>query len=479
MKIKTRKTWKNSIKHEKAQPVQFIKTGDPAELSTIIKDARQNNFTVKAIGTGHSFNDIACSNGYMVDISEMNKILPLPPFVRSTGKKLVQVEAGITIRHLNNELDKLDLSVINLGGIDHQTIAGAIATATHGSGIGLQAIHSMVRSMVLVAGDGNVYRIEPTNGISDPAMHQEPGVKLVQNDDDFNAVLVSLGCMGIISSYILEVADMYWLKESKTLYKWSEIKPKLLDKSLLNEARHVMILVNPYRTKGDHTCLVTRIQITTDKPQSRLEKLRSMAARKWSETRIVYWYARMKFWLFSRSTPKLIDRSLRALRDESYINKAHFVLYQGSEFVKERAFDAEFAFDLSGDYVNVIEKIFETTEHYCQKGRIYMTSPVGMRFVKASDAFLAPEYKRDICYVDTPFLQGTVGADELLDACQDLMFEGGGFPHWGKKNSRLSAHVHTIEKTFPRLNSWKTIQKKYDPDGLFANNYTARFLLTE
>jgi hypothetical protein len=272
---------------------------------------------------------------------------------------------------------------------------------------------------------------------------------------------------------------MYWLKESKKMYKWSDIKPKLLDKSLLNEARHVMILVNPYETKGDHTCLVTRINITSDKPQNWLDKVRSLAARKFSEMRIIYWYARLKFWLFSRSTPKLIDRSIRSLRDESYINKAHFVLYQGSEFVKERAFDAEFAFDMNADYISVVEKIFETTKHFMEKGKIYMTSPVGIRFVKASDAFLAPEYKRDICYVDTPFLQGTVGADELLEACQDLMFAGGGFPHWGKKNSRLSAHTGAIAKTFPKLVAWKKIQKKYDPDGLFANNYTARFFLTE
>lgn len=478
MKVRLRKTWKNSIRHEKAQPVQFVTAETPAELSSVITDARQNDFPLKAVGSGHSFNDIACSNGYMVDIAGMNKILELPSFVKPTTRKLVQVEAGITIRHLNNELDKLGLSVINLGGIDHQTIAGAIATGTHGSGIGLQAIHGMVRSMVLVAGNGTIYRIEPAHGITDPALHLEPGVVLVQNDDDFNAVLVSLGCMGIIYSYILEVTEMYWLKESKTMCKWSEIKPKLLDNSLLKEDRHVMILVNPYETKGDHTCLVTRINITSDKPQSWLEKVRSLAARKWSEMRIVYWYARLKFWLFSKSTPKLIDRSIRALRDESYINKAHFVLYQGSEFVKERAFDAEFAFDITGDYINVVEKIFETTKHFKEKGKIYITSPVGMRYVKASDAFLSPDYKRDICYVDTPFLKGTVGADELLEACQDLMFAGGGFPHWGKKNSRLSAHTGAIAATFPKLEAWKVIQKKYDPDGLFANNYTARFLLT-
>jgi L-gulono-1,4-lactone dehydrogenase len=161
MKVRHRKTWKNTIKHEKAQPVQFVTAETLAELSAIIIDARQNGFPVKAVGSGHSFNDIACSNGYMVDTSDMNKVQPLPSFLKQTNKKLVQVEAGISIRHLNNELDKLDLSVVNLGGIDHQTIAGAIATATHGSGINLPAIHGMVRSMVLAAGDGGVYRIEP------------------------------------------------------------------------------------------------------------------------------------------------------------------------------------------------------------------------------------------------------------------------------------------------------------------------------
>jgi hypothetical protein len=107
-----------------------------------------------------------------------------------------------------------------------------------------------------------------------------------------------------------------------------------------------------------------------------------------------------------------------------------------------------------------------------------MTSPVGMRFVKASDAYLAPEHNRNICYVDTPFLQGTIGADELLEACQDIMFAGGGFPHWGKKNNRLSAHMGSIKKTFSKLDDWKAVQRKYDPHSLFANNYTARFLLT-
>jgi FAD/FMN-containing dehydrogenase len=478
MKVRLRKTWKNTIRHEKAQPVQFITAENLTELSAIIINARQNGFTVKTVGSGHSFNDIACSNGYMVNISQMNKVLELPSFIRPAGKKLVQVEAGISIRQLNSELDKRNLSVVNLGGIDHQTLAGAIATATHGSGIDLPAIHGMVRSIVLVAGDGKTYRIEPVNGISDPAIYNEPDTALIQSDEDFNAVLVSLGCMGIIYSYILEVLDMYWLEESKQMDKWSVIRQKLLDKSLLKEARHVMVLVNPYETDDDHTCLITRINITKEKPQTWWNRVRSFVARILSEMRITYWIALFMFRFFPKRIPKSIDRSIKALRDDSYINKSYAVLYQGSEFIKERAFDSEFAFDISTDYISVVEKIFETTRHFAAQGKIYMTSPIGMRFVKASGAYLAPDYDRDVCYIDTPFLQGTVGADELLEACQDIMFKGGGFPHWGKKNSRLSAHMDTVAKTFPKLAAWKNIQKKFDPDGLFANNYTSRFLLT-
>lgn len=478
MKVDLRKTWKNTIKHERAQPVQFITAETPADLSAVIADARSNGFTIKTVGSGHSFNDVACSNGYMVDISSMDKMLELPAFIKPSAKKLVQVQAGINIRQLNSELDKRDLSVVNLGGIDHQTIAGAIATATHGSGITLPAVHGMVRSMVLAAGDGKVYRIEPADGISDPVLFNEPGVTLVQHDDDFNAALVSLGCMGIIYSYILEVIDMYWLKESKEMYKWSEIKPKLLDGSLLREARHVMVLVNAYETKGDHTCLVTRINITAEKPRTWWDRVRSFVARKLSEMRITYWFARIMFRLFPKRIPRSIDRSIKGLRDPSYINKSYAVLYQGSEFIKERAFDAEFAFDINAGYIPVVEKIFETAKHYAEKGKIYMTSPVGLRFVKSSGAYLAPEYNRNVCYIDTPFLQGTVGADELIEAFQDIMFAGGGFPHWGKKNSRLSAHTGLIPQTFPKLATWKLVQKKYDPDGLFANNYTARFFLT-
>jgi hypothetical protein len=92
-------------------------------------------------------------------------------------------------------------------------------------------------------------------------------------------------------------------------------------------------------------------------------------------------------------------------------------------------------------------------------------------------AYLSPGYNRAVCYVDTPLLKGTVGGDELLEAYQESMFACGGFPHWGKKNFKLSGHLDKIKKNFPKLNVWQAVQAKYDPEKLFTNIYTERFQL--
>lgn len=78
-------------------------------------------------------------------------------------------------------------------------------------------------------------------------------------------------------------------------------------------------------------------------------------------------------------------------------------------------------------------------------------------------AYLSPGYGRAVCYIDTPVLKRTIGGDELLEAYQQDMFACGGFPHWGKKNIKLSGHMDKIKTHFPKLSEWQAVQKKYDP----------------
>lgn len=481
MKIKQRKRWRNTIRHESVQPVQLITAETFDDLSRIIQSAATEKFKVRCVGSGHSFNDVACTHGYLVSIDALNKVLELPTYVKqleNKEKQYIQVEAGMTIRELNNQLDKRNLSIINMGGIDHQTLAGAISTGTHGSGIELPPVHGMVKSMVLVAGDGKIYRIEPANGISNPALFNETGITLVQNDDDFYSALVSLGSMGIIYSFILEVVESYWLEEKKVTAKWSEIKPKLKDGSLMKEARHVMVLVNPYETDGDHCCLITRIN-PIKKPENTLwPDTRNFVITHMSEWRITYWIAWLLFRLLMKRTPKNINSLMKFMVDKSFTGKSYDVLFQGLQFVKERSFDCEFAFKIDGNsFLDCLDNLFITAQRFADKGNIYQSSPIGLRFVKGGPVYLSPEYKYDVCYIDTPVMNGTVGANELLEAYQENMFACGGFPHWGKKNFKLSAHLEKIETRFEKLATWKAVRSKYDPGKLFTNEYMERFQL--
>lgn len=177
---------------------------------------------------------------------------------------LVHVENGIRIRNLNNYLDENNLALENMGAYDAQTIAGVISTSTHGTGISLGPIASSVASVILVGELGTIYRIEPSSGITDPEKYEitYPDNTLIQNDDFFNAVLVSMGCMGIIYSVILKVTDSFYLKEerigSKDETYWEDLKKENKIEELLKENRHLEIWVNPYKIKGRHTCLVTK-----------------------------------------------------------------------------------------------------------------------------------------------------------------------------------------------------------------------------
>ena len=88
-----------------------------------------NDDRVKAVGSGHSFTGIALTDGRCLVLDRLNRVLDIDP---SSG--LVTVEAGITLAAMNDALADAGLAFPNLGDIDRQTISGAIATSTHGTG---------------------------------------------------------------------------------------------------------------------------------------------------------------------------------------------------------------------------------------------------------------------------------------------------------------------------------------------------------
>jgi hypothetical protein len=117
----------------------------------------------------------------------------------------------------------------------------------------------------VVSSEGKVYRIEPSDGITDLDKYRskQSEIELRQDDDWFNSVVVGLGCMGVVYSVTLAVRDKHWLSEARIVSTWTLVKADLVKGEVLEKNLHYEVLVNPYRLNGEHTCLVTtRNEIT-------------------------------------------------------------------------------------------------------------------------------------------------------------------------------------------------------------------------
>src|SRR5687767_12519052 len=120
--------WRNWAGDQQCVPAAIERPGSIDELQEVVRSAAGRGFAVRAAASGHSFTDIACTDGAMVRLDRLNRVVEVDPV-----RGLAKVEGGIVIRDLSEALFEAGLALENLGDIDVQTISGAISTATHGT----------------------------------------------------------------------------------------------------------------------------------------------------------------------------------------------------------------------------------------------------------------------------------------------------------------------------------------------------------
>src|SRR5262245_12998994 len=224
-------SWHNFSHTQEVAPEYMAEPKSLADLVQAVKLAGDKGKRIRMTGSGHSHSDVAVTTDVMLTPTGLTAPLGL---ARSrlkdpNGFGLVRVQSGITLRALNQYLDTQSLALQNMGGYDAQTIVGAAMTGTHGSGLGYGPIASQIVSLQIVREGGAVSQVQPTNGITKaagfPGTQEENSsipVTLIQNDDVFNAMIVSIGSMGIVYSVTVETDHKFWLDERRKLMKWSE-----------------------------------------------------------------------------------------------------------------------------------------------------------------------------------------------------------------------------------------------------------------
>ncbi len=157
---------------------------------------------MRAVGSGHSFTEIALTDGVAVDLGRLDRVLSVD---RPAG--LVKVEAGIVLAALNRRLDALGLAFENLGDIDRQTLAGSISTGTHGTGARFRSVSAQVEAIDLVLADGSSLEI---SAASDPAA--------------LAAARIGLGALGLIYAVTIRTVPAFTLHRTDV--------PRPLDETL-------------------------------------------------------------------------------------------------------------------------------------------------------------------------------------------------------------------------------------------------------
>ncbi|WP_103071394.1 FAD-binding protein [Aquimarina sediminis] len=476
--------WYNTIKNYKTRPERYLFPKDHEDIARFIVEAEKNKKTIRAVGSGHSFSNVAIveDGNYVINTKKLDRVSPVVKCILKEeyqNDPMVWVQAGVSIKKLNEQLDTLGFSIMNMGGIDHQTISGAISTGTHGTGLNVPSVHGMVKAIQLVTLRGEKIQIETCEGISKDDLYINGDFTIIKDDDLFNAALVSLGAMGIIYAYILRAEHEYWLKEVNTIVPWSELESQLKEGTILKQYRGVKIIINPYADLNkdhlqDHTAVISTHSILY-KPHKikftdQFRNLISSIFSNWKLIRalgfITLQYCSKKY---PEKMPNIIEVALKNQKDRGYINTAHKVLYQGGDYLKERAYDCEVAFDMKDNtYIDVIDALIKNAKTLKEKGH-YHTAPFAIRFVKKSNALISAEYNRDVCYIDTAMILGSKSEKEVIYSSLQLMLEMGGTPHWGKINDVLRQDKYDLEKIYPGLKKWKDIVKDYNPNGTFTS----------
>lgn len=185
----TRHVFKNWSESVHCEPKQYVEPKNLSELQEIVRHAFVDRKTIRVVGAGHSFTPLVATSDIMVSLKYLAGIDYI-----DRENNLVTVWGGSMLKDLGTQLWEHGYAMENLGDINKQSIAGAISTGTHGTGIQFGSISTQAVGITLLLASGELLEVDETN-----------------KDDILQAAQVSLGMLGIIVKVTLKVLPAYQL----------------------------------------------------------------------------------------------------------------------------------------------------------------------------------------------------------------------------------------------------------------------------
>lgn len=427
--------WINWAGNQQASGVTVVQPRSVEEVATTVRRAAASGTRVKAVGAGHSFTGIGRPEGVALALDRLCRVRRLDAV---TGR--VTVDAGMTLHELSRTIAGAGLALTNLGDIDVQTVAGAIATGTHGTGARFGGLATQVTGLEMVGADGKVRWCSERE---DPAT--------------WSVARIHLGALGVVTAVELQAVPLFALFAEEGTMALDELLVRFDE--LADGADHFEAYWFP------HTGRVS----TKRNTRVGLEALAPLPSwREWLEDSFlqntVFGAVVAAGRRFPLAIPTFNRIAAGALGERRYTDVSYRVFATPR---RVRFCEMEYAVprDVAVETIRAVAAAVESSG-------LRIAFPVELRVAAADDIPLSTASGQDSAYIAVHL---PVGVDRAayFGMVERIMGEAGGRPHWGKLHT---LDAETLRSRYPRFDEFLSLRNRLDPAGVFANAELERIL---
>jgi len=414
--------WHNWSGSVAARPQAIVAPRDEAELRAAVTAAA----TVRVRGAGHSFMPLCETGGTLIDMADYAAVIEIAP-----DRTSAWVPAGWSLARLTETLWKEGLSLINQGDVNPQSLAGATATGTHGTGKDLGSLSTQVTGFELMLADGRLVQCDATT-----------------DSDLFQAQRLSLGLLGVATRIRIDVLPAYYLEERIESRPLGEIAERWQE--LAAATRHFEFFVFPY---ADHV-IFKSLHPTPD--DGGLQRSTDIDERPF---RIACEIARKAPF----TIPTLQRLMMWASRKPSRRTGPAWQIFPGERTIRFE--EMEYELPRADGMPTLLEAI-----DYIRRKRLPVAFPFEFRLVAGDDIWMSP-FNRGPGASISFHQYARMPWRDLFAEIEPVLRGANGRPHWAKRHTLNADEVRAL---YPKADAFLKVRSDVDPSAKFVNADLAR-----
>ena len=385
-----------------------------------IQDLVRTRPSLKALGSRHSFNRIADTNGELISSERMTSILQFSP-----EQLTVKVQPGIKYGELGRFLDSKGFALSNLASLPHISVGGACATATHGSGVENGNLSTSVVGIEFIDGRGNLVEMTPE-----------------KDGDRFYGAIVHLGALGFVVSLTLCLVPSFLV--SQFVFEGLPFDSLEANFDAITRSGYSVSLFSFWNSDE-----VAQIWVKTRSPL--LLDFKGLGATPADGQR-------------SPIPGAPVENCTQQLGEPGpWIDRlAHFRMgftpSSGEELQSEFFVPREFAWEALSE-INLLRDRIAPHIH---------TSEI--RCIAKDAIWMSPNYDRESVAIHFTWKQNWKEVEKLLGVIESKLARFNARPHWGKLFTMKKEKIQTL---YPRYSDFLALRREFDPEAKFSNDFLA------